>query len=154
MNNTINFHFQNPEESSGYLLWQVSMLWQRKMKRALDEVDLTHTQFVLLAALAWLSKNSETVTQVDIANHSNTDRMMVSKVLRTLQNKGFITRQEHLTDTRAKIISLSKSGQNILQKAIKIVEETDNSFFSALQSQEKTFNINMRKLVKENNNTE
>ena len=151
MNKTINFHFQNPEESSGYLLWQVSMLWQRKMKRALDELDLTHTQFVLLAALAWLSKNSETVTQVDIANHSNTDRMMVSKVLRTLQNKGFITRQEHLTDTRAKIISLSKNGQSILQKAIKIVEETDNSFFSVLQSQEKSFNSNMRKLAKENN---
>lgn len=154
MNKTVNFHFQNPEESSGYLLWQVSMLWQRKMKRALDELGLTHTQFVLLAALAWLSKSSETVTQVDIASHSNTDRMMVSKVLRTLQNKGFINRKEHLTDTRAKSISLSKSGQTILQKAIKIVEETDNSFFSVLQSQEKTFNSNMRKLVIENNDLE
>lgn len=154
MNKTVNFHFQNPEESSGYLLWQVSMLWQRKMKRALDELGLTHTQFVLLAALAWLSKSSETVTQVDIASHSNTDRMMVSKVLRTLQNKGFINRQEHLTDTRAKSISLSKSGQTILQKAIKIVEETDNSFFSVLQSQEKPFNSNMRKLVIENNHLE
>lgn len=151
MNNTIEFHFQNPEDSSGYLLWQVSMLWQRKMKRALDVLDITHTQFVLLAALAWLSKTSEIVTQVDIANHSNTDRMMVSKVLRTLQNKGFINRQEHLTDTRAKSISLSKTGQSILQKAIKIVEETDNSFFSVLHSQKKEFNSTMQKLVKENN---
>ncbi|MCY4779877.1 MarR family transcriptional regulator [Sphingobacterium sp. UT-1RO-CII-1] len=150
MNNTVEFYHEQPEESSGYLLWQVSMLWQRKMKRALDKLDLTHTQYVLLAVLAWLSKSNETVTQVDIANHSNTDRMMVSKVLRTLQEKGFINRHEHQTDTRAKNISLSKSGKTILEKAIKIVEETDNSFFSVLQSKEKSFNTDMRKLVKEN----
>lgn len=151
MNNTVEFYHEQPEESSGYLLWQVSMLWQRKMKRALDELDLTHTQYVLLAVLAWLSKSKETVTQVDIANHSNTDRMMVSKVLRTLQEKGFINRQEHKTDIRAKNISLSKSGKTILEKAMTIVEETDDSFFSVLQSKEKSFNADMRKLVTENN---
>lgn len=150
MKNTVEFYHEQPEESSGYLLWQVSMLWQRKIKRALDELDLTHTQYVLLAVLAWLSKSKEIVTQVDIANHSNTDRMMVSKVLRTLQEKGFINRQEHKTDTRAKNISLSKSGKTILEKAMKIVEETDNSFFSVLQSKEKSFNTDMRKLVTEN----
>lgn len=53
---------------------------------------LPQTQFVLLAALAWLSKQRKAVTQVDIANQSNADRMMVSKVLRTLEDKGFITR--------------------------------------------------------------
>ncbi len=92
-------------------------------------MEITHTQFVLLATLAWLSKTNKPVTQIDIANHSNTDRMMVSKVLRTLQNKGYIGRQEHETDTRAKAISLTKQGQVILQKAITIVEQVDNDFF-------------------------
>ncbi len=53
---SVQFHFAQTEESPGYLLWQVSMLWQRKMKRGLDEIGLTHTQFVLLASLGWLSR--------------------------------------------------------------------------------------------------
>lgn len=36
---------------------------------------------------------------------------MVSKVLRTLEDKGFITRKEHETDTRAKVISLTINGK-------------------------------------------
>ncbi len=147
MNDNIQFHFQKPEESSGYLLWQLTMLWQRKMKKALDTLDITHTQFVLLAALAWLSKEQKSVTQVDIANHSKTDRMMVSKVLRTLQGKGFITRQEHQTDTRAKEIRLTESGKIVTQKALILVEETDQAFFSALGTDVAHFTKNMLHLV-------
>jgi len=150
MNKTIEFHFPSPDESPGYMLWQLNMLWQRKMKRALDKAGLTHTQFVLLASLAWLAKSNDIVTQVDIANHSNTDRMMVSKVLLTLQNKNYIIRREHKTDTRAKSISLSEEGQTILQRAVKIVEEMDVKFFSVLGSQEKEFTSNMLKLVRGN----
>lgn len=147
MNDNIQFHFQKPEESSGYLLWQLTMLWQRKMKKALDTLDITHTQFVLLAALAWLSKEQKSVTQVDIANHSKTDRMMVSKVLRTLQGKGFITRQEHQTDTRAKEIRLTESGKIVTQKALILVEETDQAFFSELGTDVAHFTKNMLHLV-------
>ena len=150
MSKQVEFHFINPEESSGYLLWQVTMLWQRKIKKGLDKLEITQTQFVLLATLAWLSKTNKTVTQVDIANHSNTDRMMVSKVLRTLQDKELIGRQEHETDTRAKTISLTKNGQTTLQKAIKIVEQIDNDFFLVLKTQTKSFNSNMQTLITEN----
>lgn len=146
----INFHFSKPEESTGYLLWQVTMLWQRTMKRELDKIDITHTQFVLLAALAWLSKSNEVVTQVDIAQHSKTDRMMVSKVLRTLQEKGMVTRQEDKTDTRAKSVTLTKAGEAVLQKALKIVKQSDHNFFSVLQNRIGNFNSNMRRLMSEN----
>lgn len=150
MTEAVEFHFKSPEESSGYLLWQVSMHWQRKMKKELDKLDITHTQFVLLAALAWLAKSSSLVTQVDIANHSNTDRMMVSKVLRTLQKKGLIARKEHETDTRAKCISLTKEGSLVLQKAILLVAQVDKDFFSSLGANTEAFNAHMLQLIREN----
>ena len=84
MSKEIDFQFKSPNDSPGYLLGQVTMLWQRKLKKVLDPLNLTQTQFVLLAALGWLSKKNNVVTQVEIANQSNTDRMMVSKVLRNL----------------------------------------------------------------------
>lgn len=150
MENDVQFHFQKTEESSGYLLWQLTMLWQRKIKRGLDKIEITHTQFVLLASLAWLAKINEIVTQIDIANHSKTDRMMVSKVLRTLQTKGYITRKEHATDTRAKTIALTPAGQKLLQEALKIVEKIDLDFFSVLEADLPSFNANMIKILNEN----
>jgi DNA-binding MarR family transcriptional regulator len=146
----IEFHFKSPNDSPGYLLGQLTMLWQRKLKKVLDPLDLTQTQFVLLAALGWLSKSNNAVTQVDIANQSNTDRMMVSKVLRTLEEKGFITRQEHETDTRAKTIRLTTKGEVVLQKAIIEVENADLNFFATLDSNLSSFNKNMVQLIDKN----
>ncbi|MEJ5055781.1 MarR family winged helix-turn-helix transcriptional regulator [Sphingobacterium sp. MYb382] len=117
--------------------------WQHKLKKFLDPLDLTQTQFVLLAALGWLSKKSDAVTQIDIANQSNTDRMMVSKVLRTLVDKGFVSRKEHETDTRAKTINLTPPGENVLQKAIIVVEQADLDFFSSLATDLPSFNKHM-----------
>ncbi|MDV3462924.1 MULTISPECIES: MarR family winged helix-turn-helix transcriptional regulator [Weeksellaceae] len=151
MSKEIDFHFKSPKNSPGYLLGQVTMLWQRKIKKCLDPLDLTQTQFVLLAALGWLSKTNNSVTQVDIANQSNTDRMMVSKVLRTLEEKGFLTRQEHKTDTRAKTIQLTDSGAEVLQKALMEVENTDLEFFSILEDEVSYFNKYMSVLIEEHN---
>jgi DNA-binding MarR family transcriptional regulator len=146
----IDFHFKSPEDSPGYLLGQLTMLWQRKQKKVLDPLNLTQTQFVLLAALGWLSKNSESVTQVDIANQSNADRMMVSKVLRTLADKGFLTREEHATDTRAKTIRLTASGEVVLQKALVEIENADLAFFTTSDVDLSRFNSSMSKLVQKN----
>ena len=146
----IEFHFKSPNDSPGYLLGQVTMLWHRKQKKVLDPLNLTHTQFVLMAALAWLSKKNNNVTQIDIANQSNSDRMMVSKVLRTLGEKKFITRQEHETDTRAKNIKLTKIGETVLQKAILEVENADLDFFFTLGTKISSFNSNMLKLIESN----
>jgi len=144
----IEFHFKSPEESPGYLLGQLEILRQRKLKRVLDPLDLTITQFVMLAAVGWLSRENEAVTQVDIANQSSADRMMVSKVLRTLEEKKFITRQEHPTDTRAKVIKLSPSGELVLQKALASVESSDIAFFNVLDPKElKALNANISKLL-------
>ena len=150
MTKEAEFSFKSPNDSPGYLLAHLTMLWQRKQKKALDPLDLTHTQFVLLASLSWLSRESNAVTQVDIANQSNADRMMVSKVLRTLEEKKFITRQEHETDTRAKIIQLTNAGRETLQQAIIAVENTDKDFFATIEANLSAFNKNMLKLIDEN----
>lgn len=144
----IEFHFKSPEDSPGYLLGQLEILRQRKLKKVLDPLDLTITQFVMLAAVGWLSRDNDAVTQIDIANQSSADRMMVSKVLRTLEEKKFITRQEHPTDTRAKVIKLSPSGESVLQKALISVETSDVDFFSVLDATDlNALNANISKLL-------
>src|SRR6056297_1091822 len=149
MDKKIDFHFEKPEENIGYLLWQATMIWQKQMNRALDEINLTHTQFVLMAALGWLLKNSDSVTQSEIADHSNTDRMMVSKILRTLQKNGLIKRKEHETETRAKCVFLTDKGIDTLQKAIEIKTLANNQFFGKL-SDKHYFGNELRNITQQN----
>lgn len=142
----MNFHFSHPEESTGFLLWQATMTWQRQVNRALDKIQMTHTQFVIMAALGWLLKTSDEVTQKDIAEHSNTDRMMVSKILRNLQKKGFIERRESLHDARSKWVNLTDDGETKLRQALNIVQEADHQIFSNLQNSQ-MFDAELTRLI-------
>jgi len=134
------FGVETAEESPGFLLWQVTTLWQRGIKKALEAVDITHPQFVLLASLMWLSQQQETVTQVALSQHSKIDPMTTSTVLRTLQTKGLVGRSEHHTDTRAKAVVLTAAGIKTTKQAVKIIEHFDTEFFSTLGSKTPTFN--------------
>lgn len=75
--------------------------------------------------------------------------MMVSKVLRTLEEKRFITRHEH-KNTRAKTIRLITNGEFVLQKAIIEIENAGLDFFGALETKLSSFNKNMVQLIGKN----
>ncbi len=142
------FFKDTPSESTGFLLWKTTNLWQREIKKALRKYDLTHTQFVILASTYWLSSENEYITQVEIANFIDIDKMMTSNVIRKLIDKKLIKREEHKTDTRAKVVQLTKKGMQILEKSVAEVENFDNLFFGKL-SKKKLFNSELIALLKE-----
>lgn len=145
--NEKTFSVETPEESSGFLLWQVTNLWQREIKKALEIYDLTHSQFVLLASTLWLMQQNESITQIALSNHTKIDPMTTSTVLRTLQKKGLLQRQEHSTDTRAKTVELTPAGVEMAKLAVKTVETFDHEFFQVLGHDTKMFNEKLNLLL-------
>jgi DNA-binding MarR family transcriptional regulator len=143
------FSVETPDESSGFLLWQVTNLWQREIKKALEKYDLTHSQFVLLASTLWFSQFEEGLTQISLSAHTKIDPMTTSTVLRTLQRKGFIERQDHSTDTRAKIVVLTNEGRRVAKQAVKTVELFDKAFFQPLNDEVISFNKKLITLLKQ-----
>ncbi len=141
------FKVDKAEDSSGFLLWQVTNLWQRGIKKALDKHGLTHSQFVLLASIHWLTLSKQSVTQILLSSHTKIDPMSTSTVLRSLQEKGLLKRQEHETDTRAKTVSLTDKGIRLVNQAVKTVEQYDDEFFSPLGKQSKDFNKKLNDLL-------
>jgi DNA-binding MarR family transcriptional regulator len=123
------FWYEKPEESAGFLLWQINNLWQRKINAALKELDLTHVQFSLLAGIAWLERFEKPITQVRLARYANTNIMMTSKVVRTLEKKDLILRNECETDTRAKCVSITAKGIQRIEQALPLVKTVDEKFF-------------------------
>jgi DNA-binding MarR family transcriptional regulator len=141
------FSFEKAEDSSGFLLWQVTNLWQREIKKALEKYELTHAQFVLMASTHWLTLHNESVTQVLLAANTKIDPMTTSTVLRTLQAKGLLKRQEHSTDTRAKIVVLTEEGKKVIKQAVKAVEKFDEAFFAPLGTGSNSFNQKLLALL-------
>ncbi len=141
------FPFESPDDSSGFLLWQVSNLWQRKMNAELSNLGLTHVQFVLLAGIVWLSSAKETITQARLAAHAKTDIMMTSKVLRALEKRGLVKRETDSRDTRAKSLTITSEGYELTLEAIKIVDKIDNDFFQSLGEQIGDFNHHLLSIL-------
>ena len=113
--------------------------WHSMIKKELKKMNLTHPQFVVLASLAYLSQNGNEVTQVMISKLSGIDVMTVSQILSLLEKQNFIKRKEHSRDTRAKAVILNKKGEEILQKAVPLVEQIDENFFEKLDTDEGQF---------------
>lgn len=124
--------FDGPEQSPGFLLWQVSTHWRRQIEAALTTLGLTHPQFVLLASVGWLTRNHANITQVELARHCSMDITMTSQVLRALEKKGFIERHKRNGDERSKFPRLTKSGAELVEQALPLVETVDQKFFDKL----------------------
>ncbi len=132
-----HFSVKKAEDSSGFLLWQVTTLWQREIKKALESLELSHSAFVILASLLWFDEQQIEPTQTTIINHTKLDKMTVSKSLKTLVSQGLVSRFENELDTRAKTIILTDRGKIIAIQAVQIVEDVDRVFFSKLSDDER-----------------
>lgn len=119
-----------PAESPGFLLWHVTLRWQRAIATALAPYDLTHVQFVLLACTYWLAEHGETPNQLAVAAQAGTDVKMTSQVLRRLERQGLVERRTDARDTRAKLVSVTHRGRTVAIEAIECVEGADADFFS------------------------
>lgn len=137
-----------PDESTGFLLWQLTNLWQREIKKSLKDYQLTHTQFSLLASIFWLRKNSIEVTQIGLSTHSKIDTKTTSAVLKTLQKKELINRKENISDTRVKQVDLTKKGEKLIIPAIKTVGDFELAFFQSISGTKNKFDQNLKTLIK------
>jgi DNA-binding MarR family transcriptional regulator len=118
-----------PADSPGFLLWHVTLRWQRDVAAALAPLKLTHVQFVLLACAWWLNQRGYTPNQLTLAAQAGTDVKMTSQVLRKLEAKGLIERRVDPADTRARTLHITARGRALARRAIATVEKADAQFF-------------------------
>jgi len=123
---------ERPEDSPGFLLWHVTLRWQREVAAALAPLGLTHVQFVLLASTWWLNAHGEQPSQAALAAHAGTDVKMTSQVIRTLEHNGLVTRDVDVADTRARRLVVTRAGKALAPRAIEAVEAVDRALLEPL----------------------
>jgi DNA-binding MarR family transcriptional regulator len=138
------------ETIPGFLLWQVSKLWQRHLTLALQDLQLASTQAVILANALRFSEEGRQVTHAMVSDAAKVDRMTTSQSLRSLQQKGYVTRVAAPGDKRAYLITLTPKGREVALAAIERLAATHRAFFKPLEDQTAEVVGYMQKLIHAN----
>lgn len=101
-----------------------------------------------MAGIYWLTKNNEAITQQQLADYANTDKMMTSKVLTVLEKKQFIEKVNDPKDSRAKLLSMTLKGTQTLREAYHVVQQVDSSFFTHVAQDKAVFDGLLLRLMK------
>ncbi|CAN5473922.1 hypothetical protein BH11ARM2_BH11ARM2_14880 [soil metagenome] len=121
------------ENSPGFQLWRASNAWQRVLRRLLDPMGLTHTQFIVLAIADRLGKVKPCVTQAMIHEVAELDENLTSQVVRSLQAKGLVERRPHPEDGRAVSLMLTAEGKRLIEEGRTTLTEAKDRFFAPVQ---------------------
>jgi DNA-binding MarR family transcriptional regulator len=90
---------------------------------------VTADQFVLLDALV----GNNAVTQRELARRTGSDPNTVRAMLVLLEERGLVTRAQHPTDGRARIVTLTPAGRAAYRQLWRDSEPVRNRLLSALR---------------------
>lgn len=90
----------------------------RKYKSILDELGLTYTQYIAMMVL-WEKKQ---VNVKELGQHLYLDSGTLTPLLKKLEGKGYLTRERSREDERSLLISITKKGEALRERAVKVPE--------------------------------
>lgn len=90
----------------------------RKYKPFLDQLDLTFTQYIVMLVL-WEQKK---LNVKELGERLYLDSGTLTPVLKKLEAKGYVDRNRSLKDERNLIVSITKKGEGLKEKATDIPE--------------------------------
>ncbi|MBO4693247.1 MAG: MarR family transcriptional regulator [Clostridia bacterium] len=99
-------------------LYAASNMITRKYKPFLDELDLTYTQYIAMMVLWEKVQANEKLLCEALCLKSNT----VTPLLKKLQDKGYIEKKKDKGDERNLVITLTKAGKELRDKALRVPE--------------------------------
>ena len=98
------------------------MAWRREAEKGLAGLELTLAQWIVLDATRSLVESTkDAVTQADVAQHTEMDRMTISQVMRNLERAGLVDRGPSL-DARAWRIILTGRGERTVKQGAAQIE--------------------------------
>ncbi len=127
-----SFHYRAADDSPGFLLFRLNYLWLKELNAIFANLGITQTQYAILASVLWFEEQGEPISQSDLVSHTKIEKMTLSKAIRNLETKGFVSRTHSGDDSRAMSITFSKSGKRLTKNLIRSVEKADEAFFSVL----------------------
>ncbi|MET7286988.1 MarR family transcriptional regulator [Streptomyces sp. NPDC005573] len=116
----------------GYLVWRLSIKWRVAVDQALDPLNLTHAQYVLLSSLFGMERSGLRPSQRELADHTGLEALYVSKLARSLETAGLVRRTRDTDDIRIVRLALTGAGHAAVRPAIDAVQELHDQLLAPL----------------------
>jgi len=130
LNKKLNTKFKTAEASPGFLFWKTANLHQKLQRHILKALDISPTQYSILACYFFLKSEKDLPTQSSICEMAGLDKMLVSDSTKILLKKKLIKKIANKNDKRSFQIELTDYGKTVCNQAVKLIEHLDDNFFS------------------------
>lgn len=132
------FREKNADDSPGFLLFRITVLWQKKLGIIFNDLKIQQTQYAILASLKYFEEKNEKCTQAFLVEHARIDKMTLSKSVRQLEKTGLVKRAQSDEDARAVLVKLTQRGRNLVTEAVRRIEDADELFFHYLNEKQRS----------------
>ena len=122
------------ENRLSILIWQISNLWQSKIRQILKNSNLTFNEYLILETIYKLRDEQDNITQQDISKNSSIDRSVVSLKITGLEEKNLLKRLQTI-DKRSYGLFLTDKGISLVKSLINSIENQENIIFDKLNSE-------------------
>ncbi|GAA2999838.1 MarR family winged helix-turn-helix transcriptional regulator [Actinokineospora diospyrosa] len=114
------------------LVWRLSTRWRAMIDRVVTPLGLTHAQYAVVAPLSSLQRAGTRPSQRQLADFTGLEPLYVSKLARSLEQAGLVTRTPDPADSRAMLLSLTDRGREVTDQAITAVVALQDQLTASL----------------------
>tara|TARA_Y100000589_G_C26971661_1_gene554829 strand:+ start:64 stop:525 length:462 start_codon:yes stop_codon:yes gene_type:complete len=134
------------ESRLALLIWQISNLWQSKVRRKLKNSNISFNEYLILETIFKLQRNNSNITQQDICKSASIDRSVVSLRVSNLQEKNLLTKNKP-QDKRSDSLILTSEGHILMNNMIEKIKDLENEIFDKLGSEIFNFTNSLKLLL-------
>jgi DNA-binding MarR family transcriptional regulator len=123
-----------PGGGLGYGLTRAAHAWRAGLAERLADVAVTPPQFFVLAALLHAHRRGRPApTQRAVAEQTGIDQNTTSQIVRGIERRGLIRREPSERDSRARALSLTPEGLDLVRECARRARALNREFFAGVE---------------------
>jgi len=134
------------ENRIGLLIWQISNLWQSRVRISLKNSNVSFNEYLILETIYKLQSSNDNIRQRDISRVSSLDRSVVSIKLPNLLKKKLILKVNP-QDRRSDRIILTSSGILLIENLLNDIQKQEEAIFKKLDLEIFNFTNSLKLLL-------
>lgn len=116
----------------------------RQYKPYLDKLNLTYTQYITMMVI-W---EAGAINVGDLGKKLYLESNTLTPVLKTLEKNGYIKRERSIEDERILIVSATKEGMDLREKALEVPKQMSGCFSLSEKEAYELYSL-LRKIMKQ-----
>tara|TARA_Y100001970_G_C14214935_1_gene849099 strand:+ start:1392 stop:1853 length:462 start_codon:yes stop_codon:yes gene_type:complete len=134
------------ETKIGLLIWQVSNLWQSRLRKILKKYNLTLNEYLIIESSIKLGNNKSALYQNEISIYAGIDFSVSSVIFKLLEEKKIVSRV-YTNDNRKKNIKVLSNGINLYKMISPLINDEEKKIFNKLQNENYNFTNSLKLLL-------